>query len=106
MVTVQLSPLSSPLSAPVRWTTLEASSSLSRQAPVVSSLTSSDALPLRTREALSYFQHRSYCLLWPSLAHEPYCRSMYDTAESPKPSPTSVPWLFVEELRPSTDPES
>lgn len=105
MVTVQYSPLSSPLSAPVEWVTLEASSFFSRHCPVVSSLTSSVALPLRTREALSYFQHRSCRSACPSSVHEPYLRSMKDEVMS-KPSPTSVPWLLLVEVRPSTLPES
>jgi hypothetical protein len=70
-MTVQYSPLSSPLSAPVEWVTVEASSLLEPPGPVVSSLTSSVDLPLRTREALSYFQHWSYLSSWPSSSHEP-----------------------------------
>lgn len=82
VVTVQYSPLpsiplspSSSLSAPVEWVTVEASSSLRCQAPVVSSLTSSVDLPLRTREALSYFQHSSCLSVWPSSSQEAYERS-------------------------------
>ncbi|CAM5626095.1 hypothetical protein SHIRM173S_02211 [Streptomyces hirsutus] len=39
-------------------------------------LTSSTALPLRTRVALAYFQHRSPLPDWPSSLQEAYLRSM------------------------------
>ncbi len=59
VVTVQYSPLSSLLSAPVERVTVEASSSSRCQAPLVLSLTRRVDLPFRTRLALSYFQHWS-----------------------------------------------
>ncbi len=67
VTTVQYSPLSSPLTAPVERVTREASSPSRCQRPVELFLTSLEDLPLRsTRVALSYFQHWSSESLCPS----------------------------------------
>lgn len=78
VMTVQCSPLLSPLSASVERVTVEASSFASRQvlSQVPETLTSRVALPFRTSWALSYFQQLSKTSSWPSSSHEPYERSM------------------------------
>src|SRR5689334_770548 len=107
VVSFQYSLRASPLSSvPMIFSTFDPSSFFSFQVlgPISApdARTSSLDLPFSVIVALSYFQHWSYLPTLPSSSQLVYLRSMKDSVRS-NPSPTQDTWLFVAEVRPSTD---